>query len=789
MRDKVTKITRSMKRITALLTLFLAMTFISCKSGKTVGENPFFAEWETPYGVPPFDKIEPEHFLPAIERGMSLHEAEIDAITSNNDAPTFENVILAYDASGKMLSQVELIFGMLCAAENTSEMQALEEQIMPRMAAHADKIRLNGKLFERIKAVYDRRAALGLDAEQSRLLEKTYRSFVRAGALLDAERKARLKAINEELSLTAVKFGQNLLAENNNYALELASSDLDGIPATARDLAREKAEAMGRKGKYVFTLHKPSLIPFLTYSSKRELREQIYKAYLNRCNNGDEYDNKQLINDFIRLRTEKAHLLGYPSYAAYVVDDEMAGTTDAVYGLLEEIWTPALESAKGELAEMEELFRKDFPEGEFASWDWWYYAEKVRKQKYALDEEMLRPYFSLENVQGGIFFLANRLYGITFRPIVVPLYHPEAVAYEVLDVDQSHLGVLYFDYFPRDGKSQGAWCGNYVEQTYEDGKRVAPVVSVVCNFTRPAGGNPALLTLDETETLFHEFGHALHFLFHDVKYRGLAEVEGDFVELPSQLMENWATEKEFLDLWAVHYETGEPMPAEIVDRIVAAQNYLAAYANVRQLSFGMTDMAWHTLTEPFEGDVEQFEAVSMAPTQVLPVVPGTAMAPAFGHIFSGGYAAGYYGYKWAEVLEADAFSLFKEKGIFNREAASSFRENVLSKGGTEHPMELYVRFRGHKPETRALIEKMGLQKEAIRSPIPEEGLCRPSSFRIPGTGTAGCRSRSGLRIFGAAGADASVRPPPPGAIQFCNRPVFSYLCDLGREFFVDYIYA
>ena len=354
MRDKVTKITRSMKRITALLTLFLAMTFISCKSGKTVGENPFFAEWETPYGVPPFDKIEPEHFLPAIERGMSLHEAEIDAITSNNDAPTFENVILAYDASGKMLSQVELIFGMLCAAENTSEMQALEEQIMPRMAAHADKIRLNGKLFERIKAVYDRRAALGLDAEQSRLLEKTYRSFVRAGALLDAERKARLKAINEELSLTAVKFGQNLLAENNNYALELASSDLDGIPATARDLAREKAEAMGRKGKYVFTLHKPSLIPFLTYSSKRELREQIYKAYLNRCNNGDEYDNKQLINDFIRLRTEKAHLLGYPSYAAYVVDDEMAGTTDAVYGLLEEIWTPALESAKGELAEMDE---------------------------------------------------------------------------------------------------------------------------------------------------------------------------------------------------------------------------------------------------------------------------------------------------------------------------------------------------------------------------------------------------------------------------------------------------
>ena len=528
-----------------------------------------------------------------------------------------------------------------------------------------------------------------------------------------SERKARLKAINEELSLTAVKFGQNLLAENNNYALELASSDLDGIPATARDLAREKAEAMGRKGKYVFTLHKPSLIPFLTYSSKRELREQIYKAYLNRCNNGDEYDNKQLINDFIRLRTEKAHLLGYPSYAAYVVDDEMAGTTDAVYGLLEEIWTPALESAKGELAEMEELFRKDFPEGEFASWDWWYYAEKVRKQKYALDEEMLRPYFSLENVQGGIFFLANRLYGITFRPIVVPLYHPEAVAYEVLDVDQSHLGVLYFDYFPRDGKSQGAWCGNYVEQTYEDGKRVAPVVSVVCNFTRPAGGNPALLTLDETETLFHEFGHALHFLFHDVKYRGLAEVEGDFVELPSQLMENWAFDPEVLKQYAVHYRSNEVIPKYLVDKLRRSELFNQGFMATELIAASLSDMDIHSITEYEPFDPMAFERKALTEKRgLIPQIEPRYRYPYFSHIFDGGYSAGYYFYTWAEVLDKDAFEAFRESGdLFNKKIAGDFRRKILARGGSEDGMTMYRDFRGKDPDKRAMLRGRGLLNE------------------------------------------------------------------------------
>ena len=701
------------------------MAFASCKSDKNGSENPFFAEWDTPYGVPPFDRIAPAHFLPALERGMSLHDAEIDAITSNNDDATFENVILAYDDSGQMLAQTALIFGMLCEAENTPEMQALQEQVMPLLAVHADKIRLNERLFERVKAVYDQRAALDLDAEQSRLLEKTYREFVRAGALLDAGQKARLKEINGELSLAAVKFGQNILAENNNYALVLASTDLDGIPSNVRDQAREKAEALGEKGKYAFTLHKPSLIPFLTYSQKRELREEIYKAYLNRGNNGDKYDNKQLINDFIRLRTEKAHLLGYPSYAAYVVADEMAGTTDAVYKLLDEIWAPALESAKGELAEMEVLFKKDFPEGEFASWDWWYYAEKVRKQKYELDEEMLRPYFSLENVQGGIFFLANRLYGITFRPVIVPLYHPDAIAYEVLDADESHLGVLYFDYFPRDGKSQGAWCGNYVEQTYRDGKRVAPVVSIVCNFTRPTSNSPALLTLDETETLFHEFGHALHFLFHDVKYRGLTEVEGDFVELPSQLMENWAFEPELLKQYAVNYRSKDAViPEYLVAKLRRSELFNQGFMTTELIAAALSDMDIHSTTEYAPFDPMEFERQALTEKRgLIPQIEPRYRYPYFSHIFDGGYSAGYYFYTWAEVLDKDVFEAFRESGdLFNKKIADDFRRKVLARGGSEDGMTMYRAFRGKDPDKRAMLRSRGLWNEPEPEPADSLGM-------------------------------------------------------------------
>lgn len=700
-----------MKRITGLLTLFLAMTLVCCKSEKRVGENPFFSEWNTPYGVPPFDRIQPEHFLPALERGMSLHDAEIDAITSNNDEATFENTILAYDNSGQMLAQVRLIFEMLCGAENTPELEKIQVEVAPLLSAHADKIRLNAKLFERVKQVYDRRATLGLDAEQERLLEKTYRSFVRAGALLDDQQKARLKEINGELSLAAVKFGNNIRTENNNFVMMLSSDELDGIPANIRELAREKAAELGQKEKYAFTLQKSSLIPFLTYSSNRERREEIYKAYLNRCNNGDEYDNKQLINDFIRLRTEKAHLLGYPSYAAYVVDDEMARTTDAVYKLLDEIWTPALERAKGELAEMEPLFRKDVPEGEFASWDWWYYAEKLRKQKYALDEEMLRPYFSLENVQTGIFFLANRLYGITFRPVAVPLYHPEAVAYEVLDADESHLGILYFDFFPRDGKSQGAWCGNYVEQTYDaEGKRVAPVVSIVCNFTRPTSSTPALLTLDETETLFHEFGHALHFLFHDVKYRGLTEVEGDFVEMPSQLMENWAFEPEVLRQYAVNYRTNEVIPQYLIDKLRRSELFNQGFMTTELIAASLSDMDIHSITDykPFDPMAFEREALTVK-RGLIPQIEPRYHYPYFSHIFDGGYSAGYYFYTWAAVLDKDVFEAFRESGdLYNRRIAEDLRRKVLARGGSADGMTMYRDFRGKDPDKIPMLRSRGL---------------------------------------------------------------------------------
>lgn len=702
-----------MKRIAGLFIsmLFTLMMLVSCDSAQQRAENPFFGEWTTPYGVPPFDRIRPEHYMPAFERGMSLQMAEIDAITSNNDEPTFENVVLAYDNSGKMLAQTALVFGMLCEADNNSEMQALQERAMPLLAAHADRILLDDKLFAKVKAVYDRRNALGLDAEQMRLLQKTYDGFVRAGALLDEAQKERLKAINEELSLAAVKFGNNLLAENNSFVMELDRDQLDGLPMGVRDQAREKAEAMGLKDKYVFTLHKPSWIPFVTYSTRRDLRERIYKAYLARGNNGDANDNKQLINEFIQLRTEKAHLLGFPSYAAYVTADQMAGTPQAVYALLNEIWTPALDRAKAELKEMTALFKKDYPDATFESWDWWYYAEKVRKQNYDLNEEMLRPYFSLENVQSGIFFLANRLYGITFRPITVPLYHPEATAYEVLDADESHLGVLYLDFFPRDGKSQGAWCGNYVEQTYDaDGKRVAPVVSIVANFTRPTSGTPALLTLDETETFFHEFGHALHFLFHDVRYRGLTEVEGDFVELPSQVMENWAFEPEVLKNYAVHYRTNEVIPQYLVERLRRSDLFNQGFMTTELIAASLSDMDIHSIAEYEPFDPVAFERNALNERRgLIPQIEPRYHYPYFAHIFNGGYSAGYYFYTWAEVLDKDAFEAFRESGdLFNRQIAHDFRYKLLARGGSEDGMSMYRAFRGKDPDKRAMLLARGL---------------------------------------------------------------------------------
>lgn len=692
-----------------------------CKGDKENLPNPFFEEWTTPYGVPPFDRIRAYHYEPAFERAMSLHDEQIEAITAETDEPTFANTLAAYDASGRMLDDVSNIFSMLCAADTSERMQEIEERMMPRLAAHYDKILMNDALFARIKHVYDKRNSTDLTPDQLRLTEKVYDDFVRSGALLGGEDKARLKQINEELSVASVRFGNNILAENNAFELVLSSDDLDGLPASVRDAARSAASEKGLDNKYLFTLHKPSLIPFLTYSSRRDLRKQMYEAYLNRCNRNDEYDNKQAVNDMIRLRTEKAHLLGYRSYAEYVTADQMAGNPKNVYALLDEIWTPALEKAKSELAEMEELFRADFSEEDdrFESWDWWYYAEKLRKQNYAFNEEMLRPYFSLDNVRQGVFNLANRLYALTFRPIAVPLYNEEVSAYEVLDSDESHLGVLYFDFFPRAGKGQGAWCGYFREPSRDaDGNRIAPVVSIVCNFTRPSGSTPALLSIDETLTLFHEFGHALHFLFSDVPYNGLLDVEGDFIELPSQIMENFALEPEMLKTYAVHYRTNEIINDTYIGKIRRSALFNQGFATTELIAAALSDMDIHS-TEKYEPiDVDGFEYnVLYERRGMIPQIEPRYRYNYFAHIFSGGYSAGYYFYIWAEVLDKDAFEAFRESGdTFNRRIAETFRNQVLSRGGSADGMTLYTNFRGKEPDKTPMLKARGLWTE----PEPSE---------------------------------------------------------------------
>lgn len=708
-----------MKRIVTIFALFLVMMNLSCQQQNRRTENPLLEKWETPYGVPPFDEIELSHYKPAFETAMAAHVAEIEAITSQSEEPTFENTILAYDRSGLLLEQVSLVFGMLSAADTNPEMQQIEAEMMPLLAAHSDRIMLNEKLFARIRTLYDERRNLGLNEKQNRLLEQIYNDFVRSGAMLEGAQRERLMAINEELSTTSVAYGQNILAENNAYVLFLESNQTNGLPSGVRDQAREKAAELGKEGKFAFTLHKPSLIPFLTYSTERALREEIYKAYLNRCNNGNEYDNKQLINDFVRLRVEKAKLLGYDSYAAYVISNEMAGTTKAVYALLDEIWTPAVERSKKEVEAMLPLFEQDHAGEKFQPWDWWYYAEKVRKREYALDEEMLRPYFALENVRGGIFFLANRLYGVTFRPISVPVYHEEVSAYEVLDQDQSHLGVLYFDYHPRDGKGQGAWCGNYVEQRYEEGKRIAPVVSIVCNFTRPTASSPALLTVDETETLFHEFGHAMHFLLHDVEYRSLSEVEGDFVELPSQIMENWAFHPEVLKNYAVHHRTGDIIPQHMIDKLKRSELFNQGFMTTELVAAALSDLDIHSIKnyEPF--DPMAFERNALYEQRKMnPEIEPRYHYPYFSHIFDGGYSAGYYFYIWAEVLDKDAFAAFAESGdYFNREIAARFRK-LLESGGEKDGMTLYREFRGQEPDKTAMLVGRGLVERAVEELQP-----------------------------------------------------------------------
>ena len=629
---------------------------------------------------------------------------------NNPRKPTFGNTIVALERQGELLNRIAGLFFNLLEADTSDEMQEIAQRVQPKLTELSNDISLNPELFARVKQVYEHPGRLR--KEDRKLLEDTYQSFARSGAALSDADKELYRKYTSELSGLTLRFGQNALAATNAFTLNITDPKVVAeLPAFVREGMAAEAKARGEKG-WTVTLQHPSYLPFMTYSSNRELKEKLWKASNSRALGG-EFDNTEIVKKIANTRLKIANLLGYKCYADYVLERRMAENTKTVNDFLAELLAATKSYADADYRTVSDYAATLGFKGQLMPWDWSYYTEKYKDEKYALNDELVKPYLKLENVKKGVFMLANKLYGLNFTPDdKIEVYHPDVTAYDVTDADGRFMAVLYLDFFPRESKRSGAWMTEFRGTKIEDGKEIRPLVSLVMNFTKPTETAPSLLTFDELETFLHEFGHALHGMLGEGKYESQTgtNVYRDFVELPSQLMENWATEKEFLDLWAVHYETGEPMPAEIVDRIVAAQNYLAAYANVRQLSFGMTDMAWHTLTEPFEGDVEQFEAVSMAPTQVLPVVPGTAMAPAFGHIFSGGYAAGYYGYKWAEVLEADAFSLFKEKGIFNREAASSFRENVLSKGGTEHPMELYVRFRGHKPETRALIEKMGLGK-------------------------------------------------------------------------------
>lgn len=678
--------------------------------------NPFFEKYDTPHGTTPFDKIKTEHYEPAIREGIRRQAAEIDAITGNAEAPTFENTVVAYEQSGELLNRVTTVFGNLRSAETNDELQEIAQKMVPLLSEHSNNISLNEKLFERVKAVYDRKDELSLTREQEKLLEDAYNGFVRHGANLQGEAKEKYRELTRELSTLTLQFSENNLKEVNNYQLVLTDkAQLAGLPESAVEAAAETAKERGVEG-WVFTLQAPSYIPFMTYADDRELRRELYMAYNTKCTHDNEYNNLEIVPKLANLRMCIAQLLGYENYADYTLKERMAETSDAVYKLLNnllEAYTPA---AKKEYEEVQALARKEQRAGfTVMPWDWSYYSNKLKDEKFSINEEMLRPYFELGKVIEGVFGLATRLYGITFKKNPqIPVYHKDVDAYEVFDKDGTYLAVLYTDFHPREGKRAGAWMTEYKGQWIDPatGENSRPHISVVMNFTKPTENKPALLTHSEVETFLHEFGHALHGIFANSTYESLSgtNVYWDFVELPSQIMENFGIEREFLNTFASHYETGEALPDELIQRMVDASNFNVAYACLRQVSFGLLDMAWYTRATPFEGDVKAYEQEAWARAQILPVVPETCMSTQFSHIFAGGYSAGYYSYKWAEVLDADAFSLFKQKGIFNREVAQSFRDNILSKGGTEHPMVLYKRFRGQEPTIDALLIRNGIKK-------------------------------------------------------------------------------
>ena len=677
-------------------------------------QNPFLHHYTTPHQTIPFNEIRLEDYEPAIKQGIEEEDRQIKEIVENPEKPTFENTILALANSGQLLDRVTTVLFNLMSAETCDELDAIGERIMPELSEHSNNISLNENLFSRIKQVYEQKDTLSLTAEEARLLKKTYDGFIRNGANLNDEEKIKYHKISTELSTLTLRFSQNHLKETNNYKLHLTTQEqLKGLPESLIESAALTAQEKGKEG-WVITLQAPSYVPFMKYSECRDLRKELYMAYNTQCTHHNEQNNLEIVKQLVNLRMELAQLLGYTDYADYVLRKRMAQDSEHVYRLLDQLLEAYTPQAKKEVKEIEELAR-DMEGNDFTlmPWDFSFYAEKLKNKKYNLDEEELRPYFELSRVKAGVFGLATRLYGISFKENKdIPVYHPDVQAYEVFDKDGSFLAVLYTDFHPRAGKRSGAWMTNYKEQWIEeDGTNSRPHVAVTMNFTKPTPDKPALLTFSEVNTFLHEFGHALHGMFANTRFQSMSgtNVYWDFVELPSQIMENFAIEKDFLNTFACHYQTQEPMPEALLQRIIDASNFNVAYACLRQVSFGLLDMAWYTRRTAFDGDVRQYEKEAWKRAQVLPQCEETCMSVQFGHIMSGGYSAGYYSYKWAEVLDADAFSVFKEKGIFNKEVAQSFRENILSKGGTEHPMTLYKRFRGQEPTIQALLKRNGIQ--------------------------------------------------------------------------------
>lgn len=675
--------------------------------------NPFLEEYTTPYQTPPFDKIKTEHYEPAMLEGMKQQDAEIEAIISNPELPTFQNTVVTLERSGELLDRVVEVFFNLLEAEANDEMHELAQKLSPLLSEHSNRISLNENLFSRIKSVYNHEYS-SLTGEDKMLLQKTYDGFVRNGANLVGEARDKYKALSTELSQLTVRFAQNHLKENNRFLKVVTDSSLlEGLPESALEAAAQTAKEKGVEG-WAFTLHAPSYIPLMTYCANRELRKEVYMAYQTQCSHDNEYNNEEIVKRIVNIRMEIAQLMDYKTYADYVLQKRMAENSGNVYKLLNQLLEAYTPAALKEREEVQALAsRTEGVDFDLMPWDWAYYSEKLKNEKYNLNAEILRPYFELSKVKEGIFGLATRLYGITFKENKhIPVYHPDVDAYEVFDKDGCFLAVLYTDFHPRETKQSGAWMASFKGQWKENGTDNRPHVTITMNFTKPTASKPALLTLDEVETFLHEFGHSLHGMFADGTYASMSgtSVYRDFVELPSQIMENFAIEKEFLHTFARHYQTGELLPDEYIERIVDASNFNAAYACLRQVSFGLLDMAWYSRDMEFTGDVKQYEKESWKKAQVLPPVEEACMSVQFSHIMDGGYSAGYYSYKWAEVLDADAFSVFKEKGIFNTEVAESFRKNILSKGGTEHPMTLYKRFRGQEPTIDALLKRNGIKK-------------------------------------------------------------------------------